>query len=54
MLPHHHADLLDPEWWQATQEEIRTGRLVEVLSYSDDVRFATPPPPSRWRVGEQE
>jgi isocitrate dehydrogenase kinase/phosphatase len=35
-----HADLLDPKWWQARQEEIRAGRLVEVLSYPDDVRFA--------------
>jgi len=34
-----HADLLDPKWWQARQEEIRAGRLVEVLSYPDDVRF---------------
>ncbi len=34
-----HADLLDPRWWQAMQSEIRSGRLVEVLSYSDAVRF---------------
>ncbi|MEO8305075.1 MAG: bifunctional isocitrate dehydrogenase kinase/phosphatase [Betaproteobacteria bacterium] len=40
---HFHADLLDPGWWQATQREIRSGRLVEVLSYSDAVRFARPP-----------
>jgi len=40
---YHHADLLTPEWWQATQREIRTGRLVEVLSYPDELRF---PPPS--------
>ena len=25
----------EPEWWQATQAEIRTGSLVEVLSYSE-------------------
>jgi isocitrate dehydrogenase kinase/phosphatase len=37
-----HAELLDPAWWQATQAEIRTGRLVEVLSYPDSVRFAHP------------
>ena len=36
---YHHADLLRPEWWQATQREIRSGRQVEVLSYSDACRF---------------
>ena len=40
-----HADLLDPQWWQATQRAIRTGRLVEVLSYPDAVRFAHPVAP---------
>ena len=40
-----HADLLDPNWWQATQHEIRSGRLVEVLSYSNEVRFAAPSGP---------
>jgi isocitrate dehydrogenase kinase/phosphatase len=35
-----HAELLDAAWWQATQREIRTGRLVEVLSYPDSARFA--------------
>jgi isocitrate dehydrogenase kinase/phosphatase len=34
-----HADLLDAEWWQATQREIRSGRLVEVLSYPEAARF---------------
>jgi isocitrate dehydrogenase kinase/phosphatase len=37
-----HADLLDPKWWRAVQDEIRSGRLVEVLSYSDAVRFRHP------------
>jgi isocitrate dehydrogenase kinase/phosphatase len=36
-----HADLLDAGWWQAMQREIRTGRLVEVLSYPDAVRFSS-------------
>ena len=36
-----HAELLDAAWWQAMQNEIRTGRLVEVLSYPDSVRFIT-------------
>jgi isocitrate dehydrogenase kinase/phosphatase len=35
----YHADLLDAQWWQATQAEIRTGRQVEVLSYPAEVRF---------------
>jgi isocitrate dehydrogenase kinase/phosphatase len=37
---YYHADLLDAAWWQSIQREIRTGRLVEVLSYSAAVRFA--------------
>jgi isocitrate dehydrogenase kinase/phosphatase len=37
-----HADLLDPRWWQAVQSEIRSGHMVEVLSYSAAVRFAHP------------
>ena len=35
----HHADLLSPDWWQAVQEDIRAGKLAEVLSYPDAVRF---------------
>ncbi len=34
-----HADLLTPEWWEAMQREIRSGRSVEVLSYSESARF---------------
>jgi isocitrate dehydrogenase kinase/phosphatase len=41
-----HADLLDAGWWQAMQAKIRTGRLAEVLSYPDAVRF---PPPAATR-----
>jgi isocitrate dehydrogenase kinase/phosphatase len=37
---YYHADLLSPEWWQAMQREIRSGRLVEVLSYTDAIRFS--------------
>jgi isocitrate dehydrogenase kinase/phosphatase len=39
-----HADLLDARWWQAEQRKIRVNSVVEVLSYSDAVRFAPPPP----------
>jgi isocitrate dehydrogenase kinase/phosphatase len=35
-----HADLLDPAWWQKIQHDIRAGKLVEVLSYSNTVRFS--------------
>jgi isocitrate dehydrogenase kinase/phosphatase len=49
-----HADLLDPAWWQATQQAIRSGRLVEVLSYTDDVRFAPPLPLTRQRLAESD
>jgi isocitrate dehydrogenase kinase/phosphatase len=34
-----HAELLDASWWQGMQQEIRSGRQVEVLSYPDAVRF---------------
>jgi isocitrate dehydrogenase kinase/phosphatase len=45
---YYHADLLDAEWWQSVQNEIRSGRLVEVLSYSPAVRFPrSPAPPAR-------
>jgi isocitrate dehydrogenase kinase/phosphatase len=36
---HWHADLLGPEWWQATQQGILSGQPVEVLSYADAPRF---------------
>jgi isocitrate dehydrogenase kinase/phosphatase len=37
-----HADLLDAQWWQATQNQLAGGELPEVLSYRDTVRFAPP------------
>ena len=40
-----HADLLDPHWWRGVQDEIRSGRLVEVLSYPESVRFPHPGAP---------
>jgi isocitrate dehydrogenase kinase/phosphatase len=44
-----HADLLDAQWWQTMQEANRDGRQIEVLSYTDNVRFrsAAATPPSR-------
>jgi isocitrate dehydrogenase kinase/phosphatase len=35
-----HAELLGASWWQAMQDEIRTGRQIEVLSYPASERFA--------------
>ncbi len=39
---YHHPDLLEAGWWQARQQEIRTGGLAEVLSYANEDRFAPP------------
>ena len=39
----HHAELLDAEWWQATQRRAAADAQVEVLSYPDDLRFELPP-----------
>ncbi len=35
----HHAALLDAQWWQDIQRDLATGKLTEVLSYPDSVRF---------------
>jgi isocitrate dehydrogenase kinase/phosphatase len=36
---HYHADLLDAAWWQSVQHAIRSGTIVEALSYPEAVRF---------------
>jgi isocitrate dehydrogenase kinase/phosphatase len=36
----HHADLLDPRWWERTQAAIRANGPAEVLSYPEHARFA--------------
>jgi len=38
-----HADLLDADWWRGVQADLRTGEPVEVLSYSEALRFRTTP-----------
>jgi isocitrate dehydrogenase kinase/phosphatase len=38
-----HADLLDADWWRGVQAELRSGEPVEVLSYSDAIRFRRTP-----------
>jgi len=35
----HHADLLDPLYWQSRQQRIRDGVLDDVFPYPDSVRF---------------
>ena len=50
----HHADLLDPRWWQRTQAAIRASGAAEVLSYPDGVRFAPPVGPRPARLAPAE
>ncbi|MDO8278626.1 MAG: bifunctional isocitrate dehydrogenase kinase/phosphatase [Burkholderiaceae bacterium] len=40
----HHADLLDPGFWQAHQERIRAGHVHDVFPYERERRFAVNPP----------
>jgi isocitrate dehydrogenase kinase/phosphatase len=35
----HHRDLLDADWWQERQENIRAGRLEDVFPYRIEQRF---------------
>jgi isocitrate dehydrogenase kinase/phosphatase len=35
----HHADLLDPAFWQAHKERIRAGHVHDVFPYEQDKRF---------------
>jgi isocitrate dehydrogenase kinase/phosphatase len=35
----HHADLLEPEYWQATQRRIANGELVDFFPYPEPLRF---------------
>jgi isocitrate dehydrogenase kinase/phosphatase len=36
----HHADLLDPEWWNNMKETIRAGELTDVFPYPVKRRFS--------------
>ncbi len=36
----HHADLLDPAFWQSHQERIRAGHMLDVFPYDPERRFA--------------
>ena len=35
----HHADLLDPEFWQAAQRRIESGELVDFYPYPESLQF---------------
>jgi isocitrate dehydrogenase kinase/phosphatase len=35
----HHADLLEPEFWQATQRRIASGELMDFFPYAESLRF---------------
>ncbi len=35
----HHAELLEPEFWQATQRRIESGQLMDFFPYAESLRF---------------
>ena len=35
----YHADLMDPAYWQARQDQLRAGVPADVFPYPDDARF---------------
>ena len=35
----HHAEILDPAWWESTQARLRAGELVETLPYGPERRL---------------
>ncbi len=39
----HHADLLDPAFWQEHKERIQAGHLLDVFPYHQERRFVHPP-----------
>ncbi len=41
----HHADLLDPAFWQANKERIAAGHVHDVFPYERDKRFVRKSPP---------
>src|SRR5690554_1262049 len=36
----HHADLLDPLWWQSVRERAAQGRIEDIFPYDDTRRFS--------------
>jgi isocitrate dehydrogenase kinase/phosphatase len=47
MFYEHHRDLLDPQFWQAKQEVVRTGEQEDVFPYPEEVRFSRRPRAAR-------
>ncbi len=39
----HHADLLDPAFWQEHKERIQAGHLLDVFPYHQERRFVHTP-----------
>ena len=40
----HHADLLSPQFWQASQQKIRDGHVEDFFPYPQELRFCNNPP----------
>ena len=38
----HHADLLEPEFWQECQRRIEAGEIVDFFPYPESLRFSRP------------
>jgi isocitrate dehydrogenase kinase/phosphatase len=38
----HHADLLEPAFWQAHKARIQAGHVYDVFPYDKDKRFKAP------------
>ncbi len=38
----YHAELLEPEWWQACRERVAQGRLEDIFPYGQDRRLRAP------------
>jgi isocitrate dehydrogenase kinase/phosphatase len=43
----YHRDLLDPEFWKAKQEVLRSGEQEDVFPYAEEVRFSRKPRAAR-------
>jgi isocitrate dehydrogenase kinase/phosphatase len=43
LFERHHAELLEPEFWQATQRRIESGELMDFFPYPESLRFRNRP-----------
>ena len=49
----HHADLLDSDYWRATQDRISAGHVEDIFPYPESIRFSNArlaPPNARLTV----